>query len=212
MENEIRGFIFDLDGVLVFTDQYHYQAWKMVSNELGVYFDESINNCLRGVGRMESLDIILERCGKNLSSEEKRLAVERKNDIYKKLLQQMSPEAVDDEVRETLKKLKDRGFCLAVGSSSKNAKYILQRTNLAEMFDAISDGTNISKTKPNPEVFVKAAESMKLLAKECIVVEDACAGIQAAKAAGMWAVGIGNAEEDVEADYVVMSFCELLDL
>ena len=209
----MKAFIFDLDGVIVFTDKFHYLAWKEMADQMGIYFDETINNRLRGVSRQESLAIILEKYeGKELSEEEKVHLMEVKNNRYRELLRDMTPEDVSEETRNTLQELKDRGYRLAIGSSSKNAKFILEKTGLTELFDAISDGTNISHSKPDPEVFLKAAEFLKEDPKACYVVEDASAGIQAAKAAGMTAVGIGDAAKDIKSDYGICSFSELLNL
>ena len=207
-----KGIIFDLDGVLVFTDNYHYLAWKSIAEPLGVPFDEQINNRLRGVSRAESLEIILENYNGELSQEEKLKIMEEKNDYYKKLLEDMSPEDVTKEVRDTLKTLKERGYVLAIGSSSKNAKFILEKVQLTSMFEAISDGTNITNSKPDPEVFVKAAQFINLPEKDCYVVEDAFAGIDAAKSANMTAIAIGDATSYDKADYKMKSFSELLDI
>ena len=177
-EVKIKGLIFDLDGVLVFTDKFHYQAWKTMADELGVYFDETINHRLRGVSRMDSLEIILERYeGPDLSLREKEKLAEKKNEIYRTLLESMTPDDVTKEVRDTLTKLREKGYKLAIGSSSKNAKFILEKVELKDAFDAISDGNNITKSKPDPEVFLKAAEYLGLPPKACMVVEDAEAGI-----------------------------------
>lgn len=209
----IKGFIFDLDGVIVFTDKFHYQAWKKMADELGVYFDEKINHRLRGVSRMDSLEIILEKYdGKPLSREEKEALAEKKNAIYRSLLETMIPEDVSEEVRKTLAELRKRGYRLAIGSSSKNAKFILEKVELTDAFDAISDGTNITKSKPDPEVFLKAAKYLHLLPEECMVVEDAKAGVQAAKAGGMYAAGIGEAEKSEQVDVKLGTFAELLEV
>ena len=209
----MRAFIFDLDGVLVFTDKYHYLAWKQVADELGIYFDEIINNRLRGVSRMESLEIILERYeGSPLSRSDKEKVAEKKNEIYRKSLAEMTPNDVTEETRNTLIELKNRGYKLAIGSSSKNAKFILERVGLTQYFDAISDGTNITKSKPDPEVYLKAAEFLGEEASECVVVEDAYSGIDAAKSAGMEAIGIGDAYSYDRADYRISSFSELLEI
>ena len=155
----MKAFIFDLDGVIVFTDKFHYQAWKKMADEMGIYFDETINNRLRGVSRAESLEIILERYeGEPLSAEKKAELMEQKNNTYRELLATMTPADVSDEVRETLKTLRERGCKLAIGSSSKNAKFILEKVELLNAFDAISDGNNITHSKPDPEVFLKAGE------------------------------------------------------
>ena len=209
----MRAFIFDLDGVLVFTDKYHYLAWKQVADELGIYFDEIINNRLRGVSRMESLEIILERYeGSPLSRSDKEKVAEKKNEIYRKSLAEMTPDDVTEETRNTLIELKNRGYKLAIGSSSKNAKFILERVGLTQYFDAISDGTNITKSKPDPEVYLKAAEFLGEEASECVVVEDAYSGIDAAKSAGMEAIGIGDAYSYDRADYRISFFSELLEI
>lgn len=207
-----KGIIFDLDGVIVFTDKFHYQAWKKVADELGVYFDEEINNRLRGVSRMDSLEIILERYDGSLSGEEKEALAEKKNGIYRELLGGMTPEDVTEEVRDTLCKLRQKSCKLAIGSSSKNAKYILERVQLMDYFDAVSDGTNISHSKPDPEVFFKAAEFIGVAPEDCMVVEDAYAGIDAAKAGHMTAVGIGEAGGYEKTDYAIKTFAELLEL
>ena len=142
-----NAVIFDLDGVICHTDKYHYQAWKAVADELGIYFDEEINNRLRGVSRMESFEIILERYEGEMSEEEKECWTTKKNDIYKELLKNMSPADLSAEVKETLDDLRANGHKLAIGSSSKNARFILGQLGLGEYFDAISDGNNISKSK-----------------------------------------------------------------
>ena len=212
-EVKIKGLIFDLDGVLVFTDKFHYQAWKTMADELGVYFDETINHRLRGVSRMDSLEIILERYeGPDLSLREKEKLAEKKNEIYRTLLESMTPDDVTKEVRDTLTKLREKGYKLAIGSSSKNAKFILEKVELKDAFDAISDGNNITKSKPDPEVFLKAAEYLGLPPKACMVVEDAEAGIEAAKKGGMYAAGIGEAAKSINADESLKTFSQLVDI
>ena len=209
----MRAIIFDLDGVIVFTDQFHYQAWNKMADDMGIYFDEAINNRLRGVSRAESLEIILERYeGEPLSQAKKAELMESKNNTYRELLSTMTPADVKDEVRKTLAELRNRGYKLAIGSSSKNAKFILQQVGLTDAFDAISDGTNISKSKPDPEVFLKAAQFLGAEPEECWVVEDAYAGIDAAKNAGMKAIGIGDASSYEKADERIASFSELLSI
>lgn len=208
-----KGIIFDLDGVIVFTDHYHYLAWKEMADGINTYFDEEINNRLRGVSRMASLEIILERYqGKPLSDEEKVELATKKNELYREYLAKMTPSDVTDEVRETLSELRRRGYKLSLGSSSKNAKFILNQVNLTDAFDAISDGTNITRSKPDPEVFLKGAEFLGLKPEECAVVEDAYAGIDAAKDGGMIGVAIGDATSYERADYKIGSFKELLDI
>lgn len=210
---EVKGIIFDLDGVIVHTDQYHYQAWKILADRLGISFDETVNQRLRGVSRMESLDIILENYeGAALSDEVKERMAEEKNNLYRSYLENMRPADVDVKVRQTLETLKKRGYALAIGSSSKNAKFILSQTGMMEMFDAISDGTNITKSKPDPEVFLLAAKYLKLSPEECAVIEDADAGIQAAKAGGMMAVAIGKEADGEKADYQIDGLEELVGI
>lgn len=208
--NEIKAFIFDLDGVLVFTDAFHYQAWKKMADRMGIYFDETINNRLRGVSRMESLEIILEKYDGTLSGEEKKALATEKNEAYRELLKTMTPEDVSEEVRSTLDELRARGYRLAIGSSSKNARFILEKVGLLDFFDAISDGNNIKNSKPDPEVFVKAAEYLGEKPEHCIVVEDAYAGVDAAKAGGMRAAAIGDAASYEKADIVLGTFSDLL--
>lgn len=209
----MKAFIFDLDGVIVFTDKFHYQAWKKMADEMGIYFDETINNRLRGVSRAESLEIILERYeGEPLSAEKKAELMEEKNNTYRELLATMTPADVSDEVRETLKTLRERGSRLAIGSSSKNAKFILEKVELLDAFDAISDGNNITHSKPDPEVFLKAGEFLGEDPANCVVVEDAYAGIDAAKAAGMTAVGLGDAFGYEKTDVKIEHFAQLLDV
>ncbi|MGN0266543.1 MAG: beta-phosphoglucomutase [Lachnospiraceae bacterium] len=188
-----RAVIFDLDGVICHTDQYHYQAWKAVADELGIYFDEVINNRLRGVSRMESFNIILERYDGEMDRKEKEFYTEKKNNIYKELLKNMSPADLSAEVKDTLDVLREAGCLLAIGSSSKNAKFILGQLGLGDYFDAISDGNNITHSKPDPEVFVKAAQFLGEKPENCLVVEDAKAGLEAAIAGGMHCAAIGDA-------------------
>lgn len=204
-----KGVIFDLDGVICFTDQYHYQAWNAIAKDIGVYFDETINNRLRGVSRMASLDIILERSGKQYSQQEKEALAEKKNEIYKKLLMQMSPEDLTKEVKETMDDLRKKGMALAIGSSSKNAKRILERLGLGDYFDAVSDGTQITHSKPDPEVFLKAAQFLGLEPGECLVVEDAQAGIDAAVAGGFDSAGIGEARGHRNVTWPLQAFSDL---
>ena len=210
---KVKAFIFDLDGVIVFTDKFHFKAWKQIADKNGIYFDEEINNRLRGISRRESLEIILERyTGAPLTEEQKAAMAEEKNEIYKELLKKMSPEDVTREVRDTLAELRARGYRLSLGSSSKNAKFILSQVGLTDAFDAISDGTNITNSKPDAEVFLKAAEFLGLHPEECAVVEDAYAGIDAAKAGNMLAIAIGDATNYERSDYKIDSFKNLLEI
>ena len=207
-----KAVIFDLDGVICHTDMYHYQAWKQIADELGIYFDEEINNRLRGVSRMESFEIILERYEGTMSLEDKVVYTTRKNEAYKELLKNMSPADLSPEVKETLDGLRAKGLKLAIGSSSKNAGFILERLGLDGYFDAVSDGNNITRSKPDPEVFVKAAQLVGEASGDCLVVEDAKAGLEAAIAGGMDCAAMGDAVASGLATYDLTEFSDLLKI
>ena len=206
-----KAIIFDLDGVICLTDKYHYKAWKKLADRLDIPFDEEINNRLRGVSRMQSLEIILENSKVSYTEEEKVALATEKNEDYKKLLQDMSENDLSEEVGSTLKVLRSRGYKLAIGSSSKNAKMILGRLGLGDFFDAISDGTNITNSKPDPEVFLKAAQFLGEEPKDCLVVEDAASGIEAAWAGGFESAGIGEASESAKCTHPMKSFGDLAE-
>lgn len=207
---EWKAVIFDLDGVICFTDQYHYRAWKQLADRLGIYFDEEINCRLRGVDRMASLNIILENAKDTCTDNEKQELAEEKNRIYRSFLAQITNADLSDEVKDTLDALRRRGYRLAIGSSSKNTKTILENLGLGNFFDAVSDGTNITESKPSPEVFLKAADFLQVQPQDCLVVEDAAAGIDAAKAGGMTAAGLGDAAHYGRTDYPLQTFSDLL--
>lgn len=213
MNQEIRTLIFDLDGVICSTDRFHYQAWKALADRLGIHFDEEINQRLRGVSRMDSLNIILERSARRFSEPEKESFAADKNAMYRDLLETMGPGDLTEEVRRTLQELRRRGYKLAIGSSSKNTKFILQRLGLGDFFDAVADGTDITRSKPDPEVFLCAAGKLGVAPAGCAVVEDAQAGIRAAKAGGMtaWALH-GDAEGCGMEDADLSTFAALLEL
>ena len=209
MDRKYKGIIFDLDGVICHTDRYHYMAWKNMADSLGIYFDEEINNRLRGVSRMESLEIILERSDKKYSDKEKEEFANKKNELYKELLNEMSEKDLDKKVKDTLDILKQRGYKTAIASSSKNAKLILSKLNLIDFFDIIIDGNNIKYSKPDKEVFEKAEIGLKLLPNECLVVEDAASGVEGAIRAGMQVAGIGDAKKLSDVSYSLESFEDL---
>ncbi|MBN1631182.1 MAG: beta-phosphoglucomutase [Thermoleophilia bacterium] len=208
----IRAVIFDLDGVIVSTDAMHYKAWKSIADGEGIYFDEEINNRLRGVSRMESLEIILERAAREYGEDEKRSLAETKNARYVELLKTLTPDAVPAEVSAVLGRLQTRGLKIAVGSSSRNTPLILRRIGMEHTFDAVADGNDIERTKPAPDVFLVAARRLGVSPADCLVVEDADAGIKAAKAAGMLAAAMGDAARSSEADFVLNGIGDLPEL
>lgn len=196
---KIEAVIFDLDGVIVSTDECHYKAWKKMADEEGIYFDKEINNRLRGVSRMESLDIVLKRANKEYSEEERLQLAERKNGYYKEFITKLTPADILPGAMNTLNELRANGIKVAIGSSSKNTPVILKQIGLSNYFDAVSDGNNITNSKPNPEVFLKAADMLGIPYSECMIVEDADAGIEAGKRAGMKTVSVHGAKgADVE--------------
>lgn len=208
----MKALIFDLDGVIVSTDSLHYRAWKAMADGENIYFDEKINDRLRGVSRMDCLEIVLERATRSYTDEEKIALATKKNDIYRELLQVLTPADRLEGVTETLEKLRAMGYKLAIGSSSKNVPIILDKIGYADYFDAISDGNNITRSKPDPQVFLMAAEYLGFDPAECYVVEDADAGIAAAKAGGFTAVGIGSAAQNKDADHTLAKFTDLIDV
>ena len=198
-----KSALFDLDGVIVDTAIYHFQAWRRLANELGFDFTEHQNEHLKGISRMESLELILSWGNKTLSETEKLDWAAKKNEWYLELITHMTPKEILPGVKDFLNELKDEGIKIALGSASKNSKMILNKIELLHYFDAIIDGNNITKGKPDPEVFLLGADATNSLPAECVVFEDAQAGIQAAKAGGMFAVGIGDAKILKQADLVV---------
>lgn len=206
----IKAVIFDLDGVLVHTDELHYRAWKKMADEEGIYFDYEINNRLRGVSRMASLEIILERATKKYTKAEKEALANHKNDYYVASLSTLNHASLENGVREVLLILQERGLRLAIGSSSKNARPILEKIELINFFEVISDGIGLKKPKPDPEVFLKAAKGLNLKPEECIVVEDAKAGIDAAIKGGFVAVGMGDAALYENNTYSIKELKEIL--
>ena len=209
---QFDAIIFDLDGVICYTDEYHYRAWKAIADSIGVPFDRTVNNRLRGVSRMASLDIILEQSPCPFSQAEKDALADQKNKLYKQFLAEMTPADLPSEVKETLDTLRKKGYLLAIGSSSKNTPFILQQIGLAGFFDAISDGNNITHSKPDPEVFVKAAQMLHAEPSRCLVIEDAVSGAQAAHAGGMKAACVGDASKESAGDWNLSGVKDLLKL
>jgi len=201
MNEKILGVLFDLDGVIVSTDNCHYLAWQRMADEEGIFFDRTINERLRGVSRMESLEIILERAEKAYTDEEKQQLAARKNAYYVELIGSLTENDILPGTLETLKLLRDRGIKIAIGSSSRNTPIILKQIGLQNAFDAVADGNAIKNSKPDPEVFLLAASLLGLEPKNCLVVEDADAGVEAAVAGGMRALGVGSAAANAKAAF-----------
>lgn len=189
----IKSVIFDLDGVIVSTDEFHFRAWKRLADDEGIPFSREDNERLRGVSRMESLEILLEKSSRSYSDSEKEEMASRKNAIYADSLKALSSADILPGVAQVLAGLRGRGVKTAIGSSSKNAGPILAAIGLDRAFDAVVDGTHIARSKPDPEVFTLAAHRLGLPPEECLVVEDAAAGVDAGLAAGMPVLAVGSA-------------------
>ena len=203
---KISACIFDLDGVVVDTAKYHYIAWKSLANELGFDFTEEDNERLKGVSRMTSLDILLEIGGVELDEKTKLELAEKKNKNYVEYILKMTPDEILPGVKDFFNELKDQGIKIALGSASKNAMTILNQLELTDYFDAVVDGTHVSNAKPDPEVFLKGAELLGVSPSECIVFEDAEAGVEAAINGNMKCVGIGLPDVLGKANIVVPGF------
>ncbi len=213
----IRAVLFDVDGVLVRTDEFHYRAWKAIADAEGIPFDRAINEFLRGVGRMDSLEIILKRASRMYTMAEKNALAERKNAEYVEMLDTLSPDDALPGARRLLSALQTRGIRLAAASSSRNARSILARLELDSAFDAIVDGNDIIHSKPHPEVFLTCASRLGVPPEQCLVIEDAQAGVVAARTAGMRVCGIGRpgslptasmapSLDNIDADHLLARF------
>ncbi len=200
---EIKACLFDLDGVIVDTAKYHFIAWRDLAAKLGFVFTEQDNERLKGVSRMASLDILLEVGGLSLDDATKLKLAEEKNCNYVAYIEKMNPDEILPGAERFLNELKSNGIKIALGSASKNAMTILNRLHLTDLFDAIIDGTKVSEAKPNPEVFLKGAEALGVNPAQCVVFEDAEAGVEAALAGGMLCVGIGSPHNLGKAHLVV---------
>lgn len=211
MAKEYKAIIFDLDGVIVSTDECHYEAWKALADEEGIYFDREINQRLRGVSRMESLEIILERAEKEYTEDEKLEMATRKNGYYVEKIKSLDKNATLDGAVEFVNKAKAAGLMVAIGSSSKNTMAILRQTECEGLFDAIADGNDITNSKPDPEVFLVAAQKLGIAPEDCMVVEDAEAGVDAAIAAGMDVLAVGYASSYPKATYRAESLRKALE-
>lgn len=208
---EYLGAIFDLDGVLVDTAKYHFLAWKKLADQLDIPFTEEDNERLKGVSRIRSLDILLSLGNKSYSEDERNKFMEQKNKEYVRYISQMDEREILPGVIELLNQLKDRKLKIALGSASKNSGLILKNTKLQDYFDVIVDGNDVSKAKPDSEVFLLGAKRIGIPASQCIVFEDAYGGIEAARKAGMLAIGVGNRKSLPHADVLVETL-ENLDL
>jgi len=195
--------IFDLDGVIVDTAKYHFMAWKRLTDQLGIHFTGEDNERLKGVSRMASLDIILELGNLNPDESRKLEYATLKNNWYIDYISKMTPDEILPGCLAFIKELRDANIRVAIGSASKNTPMILKRVGIQELFDAVADGNNVGKAKPNPEVFLKAAEMVKVKPGKCVVFEDAVAGVQAALNAGMMCIGVGSPKILTEAHFVV---------
>jgi beta-phosphoglucomutase len=208
MQN-IKAVIFDLDGVLVDTAKYHYLAWKRLAQELNIEFSLQDNERLKGVSRMQSLNIILEIGNITLDTDTKIELAQKKNIWYVEYISELTPKDILPGVIGFLESIKTDSIKVALGSASKNSMLILEKLNLTNYFDAIIDGTKVSKAKPDPEVFLKGAEALKVLPSECIVFEDATAGVEAAINAGMYCIGIGSENILKKAHLVISGFSDM---
>ncbi|MFW6230297.1 MAG: beta-phosphoglucomutase [Halanaerobium sp.] len=201
--SKFKGFIFDLDGVITDTAEYHYQSWKRLADEEGIDFDREKNERLRGVSRRKSLEIILE--GHNVSEEEIKEMMDRKNGYYQELINNIDSEDILTGADSLIAKLKNKGFKIAVASASKNARPVIENLGIKDLFEVISDGNSVENTKPAPDLFLHTAQKLRLKPSECVVIEDAASGIKGALRAGMTVIGVGPAERVGEADYVFES-------
>ena len=209
---DIRAIIFDLDGVICSTDRYHYLAWKALADRLDIPFDEQKNKLLRGVSRMESLEIILGDRSSHFSEQEKWELAEEKNRIYREYLQTMRPSDLSKDTRYALQTLRKRGYLLAIGSSSKNTRQILTQLGLEHFFDAVADGTQITRSKPDPEVFFLAASLLGISPEQAIVIEDAESGVQAAETGHFRVIGIRSKENDPNSDITIKKLSDLTEI
>jgi beta-phosphoglucomutase len=210
MLENFKGALFDLDGVIVDTAKYHFLAWNRLAGELGFEFTEDHNERLKGVSRVNSLEILLEISHISLDNEMKHKLAELKNTWYVDYISQMDQSEILPGAKEYLLQLRKNGIGIALGSASKNAPMILENLKITELFDVIVDGNSTSKAKPDPEVFLLGATKLGLLPEDCIVFEDAAAGVEAGKLAGMRVVGIGKAEILNQADFVITGLHELV--
>ena len=206
----MKAIIFDLDGVLCQTDEFHYLAWKAIADELKIPFDRKINEKLRGVSRMASLEIILQKANRTFTDSEKVALAECKNTIYRKYLDKMTEKDLASGAKAVLTELSEKGLQLAIGSSSKNTQLIVDKLQIADFFTAIIDGNQIKHSKPDPEVFLLAAQKLEMQPADCLVVEDAEAGVEAAIRGGFQVAGIGSARDVAKVNFKLATLTDLL--
>jgi beta-phosphoglucomutase len=204
-----KGFIFDLDGVIVDTAKFHFIAWQRLASSLGIDFGHEENEQLKGVSRVDSLKKILDWGNKTISQEEFTSKMHQKNEEYLELIKELDTSDILPGVHDFLLELRKHDLPIALGSASKNARPILEKLNISHLFDTIVDGTNVSKAKPHPEVFITAAQQLNISENDCVVFEDSVAGVQAANSASMISIGLGDAITLQEADEVFSSFEEM---
>ncbi len=198
---KIKGLIFDLDGIITDTAEYHYLGWKQLAEEEGMEFDRDFNEKFRGVSRLECLDLLLEKNNREITFEKRKRMAERKNNYYNEYLKTIDRNNLLDGIFDILQRSKRAGYKMAIASASKNTKTVIEKLDIGDMFNAISDGYSVKKTKPAPDLFLHTAKKLNLKPEECVVFEDAKAGIDAALAANMTAVGIGPESRVGHADY-----------
>ena len=209
MNQRTQAVIFDLDGVLTDTAELHYQSWQWLTDELGIPFDRQANDALRGLSRMESLAMVLGDRADQFSGEQKREIARRKNEDYVRRVGKMTPADLFPGAAELLRELRRRGVAVAVASSSKNAAVVIERLGIRPLLDLLVDGNDIERSKPDPQIFLAAAERLGLAPSQCVVVEDAASGVEAALAAGMRVVGLGPQERVGRAQRVVSQIADL---
>jgi beta-phosphoglucomutase len=203
----IKALIFDLDGVVVDTAEYHYRGWKRLADEEGLPFGRKENEALRGISRRESLLLILK--GRTFPEEKIQEMMECKNRYYLEFIKEVSPADMLPGVRDFLEEIRAAGLKSAIGSASKNARQVVEQLEIASLLDAVSDGSSVTNSKPAPDLFLHAATQLGLPSVECVVVEDAAAGIQAARAGGFRSIGLGPIERVVAADLVIPSLADV---
>ncbi|MDR1761551.1 MAG: beta-phosphoglucomutase [Bacteroidales bacterium] len=205
----IKACIFDMDGVLVSTEKYHFKAWQRLAATLGIAIDEEFNENLKGVSRAVCVDLILEHGGVVKTDEEKQQLAAQKNEWFLQSISHISPRDIFPGVREFLTLLQSHGYKIALGSASKNAPLLLEKLQITHFFDAVIDGNSIEKAKPNPEVFLKGAAALGIAPQHCVVFEDAISGVQAARAAGMYCIGIGSPKILTQAHFCIAGLHEM---